>query len=286
MKINLAKSAGFCFGVKRAIKIALETAHNNTGIDMLGDIVHNDHVAEDIKNAGIKKIARLIRGKNKILLIRAHGVPLKTIEKANKLGYRVIDATCPMVKGIHRIAAAMEKQKRTVIVIGDKNHAEVRGIIGHLNRKPFLIDDEHGIILPALKKIKKACVIVQSTQDIEKVKRIFSVLKRHIRDIKFFNTICGTTKAKQNEIRTMPLKNDIMLIIGSKTSANTKRLYEIAKSLNNKSYWVGSGKDLRPAWFRNARSVGVTAGASTPDYAIREVITRVKQYSSKNNPRN
>jgi 4-hydroxy-3-methylbut-2-enyl diphosphate reductase len=280
MKITIARSAGFCFGVKRAIKIALEAPRDNVLIEMLGDIVHNEHVAKDIKKAGIKKVTRLTSGKNKALLIRAHGVPLGTIEKAKKLAYRIIDATCPVVKGIHHIAITMEKQHRTIIIIGDKNHAEVQGIIGHLQTVPLLLDDEHALPLPRIKKIKKACAIVQSTQDLEKVERIFAVLRKHIKDLNLFNTICSTTKAKQNEIRTMPLKNDVMIIIGSKTSANTKRLFEIAKSLNKKSHWVSSGKDLRPTWFKNADTAGVTAGASTPDYTTREVISRIRQITS------
>jgi Penicillin tolerance protein len=185
-----------------------------------------------------------------------------------------------MVKGIHHIANTMEKQHRTIIIIGDKNHAEVQGIIGHLKSKPLLIDEEHTLSIAAIKKIKRACAIVQSTQDMEKVKRIFALLQQHIQDLKLFNTICHTTKAKQNEIRTMPLQNDVMIIIGSKTSANTKRLYEIAKSLNRKSHWVSSGKDLRAGWFKNAVSVGVTAGASTPDYTTDEVIRRIRQYTA------
>ena len=280
MKINLAKSAGFCFGVKRAIKIALKASHSGSRIEMLGDIVHNEEVTRDIQKSGIKKVARLRKCKNNTFLVRAHGIPLSTLQKAKGLGYTIIDATCPMVLEIHKIAKCMEKQGRNIIIIGDKRHAEVQGIVGHLQSKPLIIENDKDIAYKKIKKIKRACIVVQSTQNIEKVNKIFKIIKQHIKDLKFFNTICGTTKAKQNEIKTLPLKNEVMIIIGSKTSANTRRLYEISKSLNKRSYWVQSGDDVRKVWFRNAKSVGITAGASTPDYTTKAVIKRINELTT------
>jgi len=124
----------------------------------------------------------------------------------------------------------------------------------------------------AFNKIKKAAVVVQSTQNIEKVSRIAEKLKPRVNELRFFNTICKPTRLKQEEIRKMPLENNVMIIAGSKTSANTKRLYEIAKAINKKSYWVQSRQDIKPAWFKGARNVGITAGASTPDRTIKEII--------------
>ncbi len=132
MKINVAKSAGFCFGVKRAIDIALKAARTQQRVEMLGDVVHNEYVVKEINKAGIKKVKRLRRGKNKTLLIRAHGASFKLYKEALGLGYKIIDATCPMVKEIHKIAERMERQNYRVIVIGDKKHDEVDGIMGHL----------------------------------------------------------------------------------------------------------------------------------------------------------
>jgi len=276
MKINIAKSAGFCFGVKRALKIALQTVKLNKNVEMLGDIVHNEDVSKQIQMAGIKKVKKLTKGKNKTLLIRAHGTGMKTIKKAKKLGYRIIDATCPMVKEIHKIAMRMEKKGYKIIIIGDKKHDEVSGIIGHLNRPAIVIDNIKNISIKKIKGIKKGTVVVQSTQNEEKVIKIVNLLKKHIKDLKFFNTICRPTKIKQQEIKKMPLENDIMIIIGSKTSANTKRLYEISKSLNKKSYWVQSKKDIKTQWFKNVKNVGITAGASTPDSTTKEVVQYIK----------
>lgn len=271
MKINLAKSAGFCFGVKRALEIAHKTIALGEPVFMLGDIVHNEDVIRKIEKAGIKKIRKLKSGQDKILLIRAHGTSKSTMEEAKKLGYQIVDATCPMVKDIHRIAAEQENKGYKIIIIGDKKHDEVQGIIGQLNKKAIVIDAlKH--IPKTIKRIKKTAVVVQSTQNQEKVLEIVSALKKRIKDLQFFNTICKPTRTKQDEIKIMPKANDVMIIIGSKTSANTKRLYEISKSINEHSYWVQSKKEINPKWFKGMNSVGVTAGASTPDEITQEVI--------------
>ncbi|MFA5355982.1 MAG: 4-hydroxy-3-methylbut-2-enyl diphosphate reductase [Candidatus Omnitrophota bacterium] len=276
MRINLAKSAGFCFGVRRAINIAIRTAAEKKNACMLGDIVHNEDVVRDIHRSGIQKIRRLDEGKGRALILRAHGASLDTVKRAERLGYKIIDATCPMVKEIHRIAANMEKSGRKIIIIGDKRHDEVRGIAGQLEGKAIVIDAIKNIPFRALKKTKKACVVVQSTQNIDKVFKIVRALKRTVPDLKFFNTVCRPTRLKQKEIKSMPLKNEIMLIVGSKTSANTKRLYEISKSINKNSYWIRSKEGLKRSWFPGIKSVGITGGASTPDKTIKEVICRLR----------
>lgn len=277
MKINLAKSAGFCFGVRRALNIAFNAVESDTKIQMLGDIVHNEDVVKTIQSLGIKKIKKLAKVQNKTLLIRAHGMPLETFRKARRFGYKIIDATCPMVKEIHKTAKDAELKGYRVIVIGDKNHDEVKGIIGQLKNKAIVIDKPKNIPFAKIKMIKKAAVVVQSTQNIENAFEIVKKLKKFIRNLKFFNTICRPTRTKQQEIRIMPLKNDIMIVIGSKTSANTKRLYEISKSLNKKTFWIQSKKDIKPTWFRDKESIGITAGASTPDYTTKKVIEFIKE---------
>jgi len=280
MKINVAKSAGFCFGVKRALNIALHTVKYEKNVCMLGDIVHNEDVVKTISEAGIKKIGRLSSGKGKTLLIRAHGASKITIRKAKNAGYNIIDATCLMVKEIHKIATRKEKQGYKIIVIGDKKHDEVKGITGQLKKRALVIDSLKSIpSVTSLKKYKKAAIVVQSTQNIERVEKIINRLEKHIPNLEFYNTICQPTTCKQQEARNLPLKNEVMIIIGSKTSANTKRLYEISKSLNKKTHWIQSQKDLKKVWFLRVNSVGITAGASTPDKTTKEVVERIKNFS-------
>jgi len=277
MQINVAKSAGFCFGVKRALKIAQEAAKSHKNIFMLGDIVHNEAVVKNIERLGIKKIGTLKRIKNATLLIRAHGAEAKTLAEAKKIGYKIIDATCPMVKEIHRIAKDAQKQGYYLIVIGDKDHDEVRGIIGQTKNKALVIDCFKNIPWLKIKKIEKAYIVAQSTQNIEEVTRIIASLKKQIPVVMFFNTICNPTRTKQEEIKSMPVENEVMIIIGSKASANTKRLFEISKRINKNTFWIQSKNDLKKKWLRNITTVGITAGASTPKETINETIKAIKE---------
>ena len=276
MEINLAKSAGFCFGVKRALGIALETAAKEKRVEMLGDIVHNEEVVSQVKRAGIRKIKRLGKGKGKILLIRAHGTSTDIYKKVRTLGYKIIDATCPMVREIHKIAKENEKRGYRIIIIGDKKHDEVQGILGQLKKKVLVIDSSKDIS-KKVKGITKGTVVVQSTQNLEKTLKIVKALDKHIKELKFFNTICEPTRRKQKEIKEMAAKNKLIIIIGSKTSANTKRLYEISKSINKQTFWIQSKDEIKLAWFRKVSSVGITAGASTPEDTTQGVIELIKR---------
>jgi len=277
MKITLAKSAGFCFGVKRAIEIAVKTAQSGQKVKMLNDIVHNEDVVKKISLLGIKKIKNLSKGKNNTLLISAHGASATTFEKALKLCYKIVDATCPMVKQIHKTAKTWEKKGYKIIIIGDKKHSEVQGIAGQLKRRPLIIQNIKSVPFKEIEKTKKAAIVVQSTRNLQDTLKIVDIIAEHVKELKFFNTICRPTQKKQKEIQTLPLENDIMIIIGSKASANTKRLYEISKMLNRKSFWIQSKKDIKPLWFKNVKNVGITAGASTPGSTIKEVIERIKK---------
>ena len=279
MKITVAKFGGFCFGVKRALDIAKKTIAQDSRVSMLGDIVHNEDVIKDIERSGIKRIKRIGRGAGTTLILSAHGTGKHIIEAAQRSGYKIIDATCPMVKGIHNIAQRMEKQGHTIIIIGDKNHSEVHGIIGQLTKRPLVIERLHDMPVRTLKKISRAAVVVQSTQNAETVFKIIDEIRSYIPDLQFFNTICKPTRMRQAEIRTMPLENDVMVIIGSRTSANTQRLCQISHALNRKTYCVQAKDELRPEWFRGARSVGVASGASTPDKTIKEVIDYLRSLS-------
>ncbi|MFH0935408.1 MAG: 4-hydroxy-3-methylbut-2-enyl diphosphate reductase [Candidatus Omnitrophota bacterium] len=277
MKISLSKSAGFCVGVKRAIDIALRAAKSYKNVYMLGDIVHNEAVSEKMAQAGIKKTKRLLPGKDRVFLVRAHGVPLDIVKKAKLLGYKIIDATCPMVKQIHRIVHRMENRDYKIIIIGDHKHDEVQGIKGQLESRAIVIQDYKNIPLKKIRKIKKACAVAQSTQDTRQTLKIIGKLKKYIPDLKFFDTICSATKIRQEEITIMPAQKDLMIIIGSRSSANTKRLYEISKSINKKSYWINSRAEIQRDWFNNAKEVGITAGASTPKETIRSIVDYISR---------
>ena len=278
MKINVARNGGFCFGVRRALAIALKTAASGAQVEMLGDIVHNEDVVKQVNAAGIRTIKRLGRGDNKTLLIRAHGSSQEVFDRAVKRGYRIVDATCPKVRKIYKLAEVSKREGCEVIIIGDRHHDEVRGIVGQLRGKAVVINSLKAFPLKTIQKIRKACVVVQSTQNLDTTLQILARLKQYIRSLNFYNTICRPTRIKQQEIKILPLQNDAMVIIGSRTSANTRRLYEIAKSLNKKTYWIQSRGELKAAWFKGLKSVGIMAGASTPDETTRSVIEAIRGF--------
>ncbi|MFH1245997.1 MAG: 4-hydroxy-3-methylbut-2-enyl diphosphate reductase [Candidatus Omnitrophota bacterium] len=278
MKINIAKNSGFCFGVRRAIKIAVNTARSRRHIEMLGDIVHNENVIKMMQKAGIKRVKRLSRGKGKTLLIQAHGIPASVYKKAKMLGYNIIDATCPMVKEIHSIVKAMEGKEYKIVVIGDKKHDEVTGINGQLKNKAVIIDEKKDLLQLKKQDIPKTAIVVQSTQDADKASALARELRLFLPKVKFFNTICKPTRQKQEEIKTMSRENDVMIIIGSKYSANTQRLYQISKLLNKRTYQVQSDKEVRKGWIAGVKSAGISSGASTPDYVTRKVVLTIKKF--------
>jgi len=277
MKINVAKSSGFCFGVRRAINISNKLSNSKKNVRVLGDIVHNTFVVQDLEKKGIKKISLIRKIKGSTLIISSHGAPKKVFSRARACGYKVTDATCPKVKDIYKIAKRLEKNNK-IIIIGDAGHDEVKGIAGQLKKKPVTVEKPADISRRKLSGIKKAAVITQSTQDIENILKIMDRIQRIIPKVKLHNTTCRTTVIKQNEIRTLPKENDIILIIGSKTSANTKRLYQISKSINKNTYWIESEKDLNKAWFKKIKKAGIMAGASTPDHITKAVVEAVKRY--------
>lgn len=272
MRIKVAKSAGFCFGVKRATKVALDTLKKEENVFILGDIVHNKQVIDDLRKNGIKLISKLKKHKNATLIIRAHGEPKKVYQKAKELGFVIIDATCPMVKEIHNIAVNLEKEKYKIIIIGDRNHEEVIGIAGQLKSRPVVVQNTNDITQIKFAEYDKIAIITQSTQEIEHVLNIVKIIKSRFKNTTFVNTICNPTKYKQKEIKLLSKSNNLVLVIGSKNSANTKRLFEISKQINHKTYWIESKKEIKSDWLKGAKRVGITAGASTPDITIRETI--------------
>jgi 4-hydroxy-3-methylbut-2-enyl diphosphate reductase len=276
LQIHLARSAGFCFGVRRALRIARELAAGKQPVYLLGDLVHNETVIRELEAAGLRKLRRLRPGPPRILLIRAHGAARALLDRARRCGFRVVDATCPMVHEIHRIVRRRNRRGDRIIVIGDRRHDEVQGIIGQIRRRAIVIDALEHIPWKTVRRLRRATVVVQSTQNLERVLPIAAALRKAIPRLEFYNTICKPTRLKQEEIRQMPLRNDLMLIIGSRASANTRRLFEIARSLNPRTHWIQDAEEIEARWLKNIRTVGVTAGASTPETTTRAVLARIR----------
>ena len=269
MKITIAKDAGYCFGVRDAVNLAYDTADEHGEVYMLGDIVHNENVINDLDKAGAKVVHSIDDVPiDKPLLLRAHGSKRDVWKSAKEKGMKLVDATCPLVHEIHREVKKLSEEGRQIFVIGDHGHDEVVAIADQVPDSIVLANLNEA---KALKKFKKAGVVSQSTQTIENVQEIINILMEKVFDLHFVNTICYPTKRNQEQIKELARESDIMIIIGSFTSANSKRLTSLSKTLNKNTYQVTISKDINPKWFDNCKSVGISAGASTPDYLIKEV---------------
>ena len=278
MKIRIAKDAGYCFGVRDAVNIAYETAEKYGNVYMLGDIVHNEKVVADLEKAGAKVVQNLSEvPKDSPVLFRAHGTKTNIWKEAKNKNLKVIDATCPLVHEIHHEVKKLEEEKRQIIIIGDHGHDEVVAIADQVTkREPIIISNPKEA--KELRRYKRAGIVSQSTQMIENLQEIMNVLLQKVYDLRFVNTICFPTKRNHERIKELSVNCDVMIVIGSFTSANSKRLTELAVERNDKSYQVTGKEDLKKEWFYNVKNVGISAGASTPDYLINEVKEQIQLF--------
>ena len=269
MKITIAKDAGYCFGVRDAVNMAYSSAEKHGDVYMLGSIVHNEKVVNDLKNAGAKIVSSLDDvPKESAILFRAHGTVPELWDEAKEKKMNIIDATCPLVYEIHQEVKKLAKDGRRMMVVGDHGHDEVIAIANQVKNAIEISSPEEAL---KLKKMKKAGVVSQSTQAIENVQEIINILMNKIFDLHFVNTICFPTKRNHEQIKDMAKINDIMIIIGSFTSANSNRLTQLSLAINSQSFQVTDSKNLKPEWFKNKDNIGISAGASTPDYLINDV---------------
>ena len=277
MRILVAKDAGYCFGVRDAVKLAKKSGADYKEVYMLGDIVHNEQVVSDLSKKGSKVVKNLDEiPKDKPVLFRAHGTDPETWKAAQKKKLNIIDATCPLVTEIHEEIKSLEEEGRRTIIIGDHNHDEVVGIASQVKNAIIISSPEEA---RSLKKMKKAGVVTQSTQMIENVQEILTVLSEKVYDLRFVNTICYPTRRNHEQIKKLADICDLMVVIGSYTSANSKRLTQLSMARNENSFQVTCADEVKKSWFTNIGSVGISAGASTPDDLIADVISKVKLFS-------
>ena len=275
MKILLAKNAGYCFGVRDAVDMAYDTAKEHGDVYMLGHIVHNENVVNDLDKAGAKVVDSLDKvPEGRPVLLRAHGTHVDIWKEAKQKNMNIVDATCPLVRDIHDEIKQLEADGRKIIIIGDHGHDEVVGIASQVKNPMIVATPEEEI---KLRKTKRAGVVSQSTQTIENVQEIVNILMNKVVDLRFINTICFPTKRNQEQIKELSEKCDVMFVIGSFTSANSKRLTDLSKERNKRSYQVTCALDINEKWLEDCNVVGISAGASTPDNIIEEVLERIKE---------
>ena len=277
MEIRLAKKAGFCFGVKRAVDLAYKN-QDKEGTYTFGPIIHNDRVIGELSQKGIKPIDEIEGQDLKHLIIRSHGVAPDVYEAANKQGIEVVDATCPYVRKIHKLVQEYSQKDYTILIVGDAQHPEIQGISGWASQGCFIVKDKaQCLAMDLAKEGKDYLVVAQTTYKKEVVEEVVNYLKEKGYSYKFINTICNATKERQDEAAEMAKEVDAMFIIGSSLSSNTRKLYEVCKTYCEKSYCIAEASEVDGTLLEGCETIGITAGASTPQSVIQEVIKRLEE---------
>ena len=280
MEVIVARTAGFCFGVERAVNQVYDQIKHGSGpIYTLGPIIHNEEVVRDLEEKGVKvlnsenEISALTEG---TVIIRSHGVGKHIYDMLKAQGVQIVDATCPFVKKIHRIVQEQNLQGRRVIIIGDETHPEVEGIKGWGDARTMVVKNEEQMEkLPSFTG-EKLCIVSQTTFNYNKFKDLVEKFEKKGYDILVLNTICNATQERQVEAERIASQVDAMIVIGGKNSSNTRKLYEICQKECKDTHYIQTLDDLNPESVNSVRSVGITAGASTPKKIIEEVHTNVR----------
>ncbi len=281
MEVIRAKTAGFCFGVKRAVDTVYEEVrkHGNTPIYTYGPIIHNDEVVKDLAAKGVRVIkdeAELETIREGVVIIRSHGVSKRISDKIKDQGLICVDATCPFVKKIHNIVERESKAGKHIVIIGNGAHPEVEGIKGWAESEVTVIQSIEDARNFSIEEEKKICIVSQTTFNYNKFKDLVEIIEKKRYYISVLNTICSATKERQAEAKTIAETAEAMIVIGDKQSSNTQKLFEICQSACDNTYYIQTLDDLDMNQLRSVETVGITAGASTPNNIIEEVQNNVR----------
>lgn len=284
--VILAKSAGFCFGVKRAVNMVyeeidkVEANGENAPIYTYGPIIHNDEVVKDFSSKGVtlvkelSELSDLPKGK---IIVRSHGISRAEYEEMEQYGFTVVDATCPFVRKIHKIVDEHSKQGEYIIIIGNPSHPEVCGIRGWVNGDDVsIIESKEEAENFSLQTDKKVCIVSQTTFNYNKFQDLVEIVSKKGYNISVLNTICNATEERQTEARFIAKEVEAMIVIGDKHSSNTQKLFEICNTECEKTYYIQTSKDMDYQLLKSINNVGITAGASTPNNIIEEVSKNVR----------
>ena len=278
MEVTVAKTAGFCFGVKRAVeKVYEQIGKTEKPIYTYGPIIHNEQVVGDLQEKGVEVIDTLEELKtirDAVVVIRSHGVGKDVYDILKENGVEFVDATCPYVKKIHRIVEKQTAEGRRVLIVGSEDHPEVQGIKGWGDERTKVIENMDDFRRLELPEDEKLCIVSQTTFNYKKFQDLVEKISKTRYDITVLNTICNATQERQVEAMRIASQVDVMLVIGGKHSSNTQKLYDICRKECKNTYYIQTLGDFNPECISSVRSVGITAGASTPNNIIEEVHTK------------
>lgn len=274
MEIILAKEAGFCYGVKRALDLCMKNHDAGISFATYGELIHNKQVVSQLETLGIKPVSALSEVKNQSILIRSHGVPKTLYQEAKALEIDVFDGTCPYVRKIQKLAETFSAEGYAILIVGDATHPEVIGISGWSSGIVYILNntaDAH-----QLPNLEKACIVAQTTITAAKWEEVLEVVKTKITELVVNNTICEATRVRQQSAEELSQEVDLMLVIGGKHSSNSKKLFEVCQKYCKKTYHIETLDEIEMINFSNCDKIGITAGASTPDSIINEIINALK----------
>jgi 4-hydroxy-3-methylbut-2-enyl diphosphate reductase len=274
MKVQLARHAGVCYGVERALKLADEAAATGRAVHTLGPLIHNPQAVEALRARGVEVARTFAEAGDGILVIRTHGVDPSIIDSARASGLEVIDATCPFVSSAQEAAQKLKADGYTVVIVGEADHPEVEGIVAHAGGDAIVVEEVSDI--PAHLPSRKVGIVVQTTQSLDRLNQVVAALLPRVAELKVHNTICSATGKRQSAAEELARGVEVMVVVGGHNSGNTTRLAEICRSVNPRVHHVETAEELDATWFAGASSVGVTAGASTPDEQMAGVVAAIE----------
>lgn len=275
MRILTPKKIGCCFGVKRAIKLTEEVLSQKKPAYIFGELVHNETITHQLAQKGLRTVAGVDDVKGGTLIIRAHGLSPDERRQAEEKRIEVVDATCPIVRQAQNAAKKLEEEGYQVVIVGDKDHAEIKGILGHLKNEAIVVANHKEVDPSKLKR--KVGLIFQTTHSIEFCKEVVAEVMKTAHDIKIINTICADIRRRQENAVRLAKKVDLMIVVGSHHSSNTIKLKKLCENYNRNTIQIETAKDLSPSKVKKARSIGIIGGASTPDILIEEVKRKLKK---------
>lgn len=284
MKVVVASDAGFCYGVKRATKAAFEAAAKAAGpVFTLGELIHNPQVVEQLERMGVRVARDAAHVGTGTVIVRSHGLPPEVLRELEARGANILDLTCPTVKAVQQRAATLAEEGYEVVIIGDGDHPEVRAIAGYAGPAAVIVNSEEEAA--AVAPTEKMGVVMQTTHAAATCRRIVGVLIDKAHEIRVFNTLCDATVTRQKAALELASQVDVMVVVGGRNSANTGRLAEICRRAGAQTHHVETAEELKAGWLEGVGAVGVTAGTSTPDWVIEEVVAKLRAWEGEGDAR-
>lgn len=283
VEIVVAPNAGACFGVVRAIKLGQQAAKRSKeeAVQAFGPLVHNPKTIKELKDSGVSIVEDPDEIQSGTVILRSHGVKQEIESEFKRRGVQIVDATCPLVKKPQRIAASLGKKGYFLILVGNAEHPEVKGVLSYFGKSDFIVTYDAADVQKIPSSVKKVGIVAQTTIELSKLNEITEASRGRFEEVALYNTICDATSVRQSEAEVLAEKADLMIVVGGKNSSNTTKLVKICQRYQPHTYWIEDKAEILPSWFKGARKIGITGGASTPQDYVDEIATYVADLLSQ-----